>query len=63
MIQFEGVDITHLDKPKLRPLRRCMQMIFQDPYSSLNPRLKVRDIINEAFVVHGIGTRRDRPGG
>ena len=37
-------------------------MIFQDPYSSLNPRLKVRDIINEAFVVHGIGTRRDRPG-
>jgi oligopeptide/dipeptide ABC transporter ATP-binding protein len=61
VIQFEGVDITHLDKPKLRPLRRRMQMIFQDPYSSLNPRLKVRDIINEAFVVHGIGTRRDRP--
>jgi oligopeptide/dipeptide ABC transporter ATP-binding protein len=62
VIQFEGVDITHLDKPKLRPLRRRMQMIFQDPYSSLNPRLKVRDIINEAFVVHGIGTSRDRPG-
>jgi oligopeptide/dipeptide ABC transporter ATP-binding protein len=38
-----------------------MQMIFQDPYSSLNPRLKVRDIINEAFVVHSIGSRRDRP--
>ena len=37
-----------------------MQMIFQDPYSSLNPRLKVRDIIEEAFVIHGIGTRRDR---
>jgi oligopeptide/dipeptide ABC transporter ATP-binding protein len=36
-------------------------MIFQDPYSSLNPRLKVRDIIDEAFVIHGIGTRRDRP--
>jgi peptide/nickel transport system ATP-binding protein len=39
---------------------RRMQMIFQDPYSSLNPRLKVRDIIEEAFVIHGIGTRRDR---
>jgi oligopeptide/dipeptide ABC transporter ATP-binding protein len=39
-----------------------MQMIFQDPYSSLNPRLKVRDIIGEAFLVHGIGTKRERAG-
>ena len=61
VIRFDGADITHLDKPALRPLRRRMQMIFQDPYSSLNPRLKVRDIVEEAFVIHGIGTRRDRP--
>jgi oligopeptide transport system ATP-binding protein len=60
-VHFDGADITHLDKGALRPLRRRMQMIFQDPYSSLNPRLKVRDIVNEAFVVHEIGTRRDRP--
>ena len=61
VIRFDGTDITHLDKQALRPLRRRMQMIFQDPYSSLNPRLKVRDVIGEALVVHAIGTRRDRP--
>ncbi|HEX3350892.1 MAG TPA: ABC transporter ATP-binding protein [Acetobacteraceae bacterium] len=60
-VRFDGTDITHLDKAALRPLRRRMQMVFQDPYSSLNPRLKVRDIIGEAFVIHGIGTPRDRP--
>jgi oligopeptide transport system ATP-binding protein len=61
-VRFDGADITHVPRSALRPYRRRMQMIFQDPYSSLNPRLKVRDIVGEAFIVHGIGTRRDRPG-
>src|SRR5579871_5902448 len=60
-VRFEGADITHLDKPALRPLRRRMQMIFQDPYSSLNPRMKVRDIIGEAYVIHDIGSSAERP--
>lgn len=60
-VRFDGIDITHFDRAAMRPLRRRMQMIFQDPYSSLNPRLKVRDIIKEAYVIHGIGTEQDRP--
>jgi oligopeptide/dipeptide ABC transporter ATP-binding protein len=59
-VHFDGADITHLDRSAMRPLRRRMQMIFQDPYSSLNPRLKVRDIIKEALIIHGIGSIRDR---
>jgi oligopeptide/dipeptide ABC transporter ATP-binding protein len=59
-VHFDGVNITQLDRATMRPLRRRMQMIFQDPYSSLNPRLKVRDIIKEALVIHGIGTVQDR---
>ena len=59
-MRFDGTDITQLDRAAMRPLRRRMQMIFQDPYSSLNPRLKVRDIIKEAFVIHEIGSARDR---
>ena len=59
-IRFDGIDITHRDRAAMRALRRRMQMIFQDPYSSLNPRLRVRDIIGEAYAIHGIGTPRDR---
>jgi oligopeptide/dipeptide ABC transporter ATP-binding protein len=59
-VHFDSVDITHLDRAAMRPLRRRMQMIFQDPYSSLNPRMKIRDLIKEALVIHGIGTAHDR---
>ena len=53
-IEFEGVDITHHDKTQMRPLRRRLQMVYQDPYGSLNPRMKVSDIIGEPLVVHGL---------
>jgi oligopeptide/dipeptide ABC transporter ATP-binding protein len=46
-IRFDGRDITHLTQDQLRPLRAAIQVVFQDPYSSLNPRLRVREIIGE----------------
>ena len=60
-IVFEGRDITHSGRDEMRPIRRRMQMVYQDPYGSLNPRMKVRDIIGEAYVIHGIGTSAERP--
>ncbi len=54
-IQFDGVDITHLSDPQLRPLRRRFQMIFQDPMSSLNPRHRVGTIIAEPLRLHHMG--------
>ncbi|MGN9840326.1 ABC transporter ATP-binding protein [Nonomuraea sp. H19] len=53
---FEGQDITHMPQGKLRPLRRDMQMIFQDPYSSLNPRHTVGAIVGAPFRIQGIQT-------
>src|SRR5438132_13908222 len=55
-IVFEGRDITGLDEQGLRPVRRQMQMVFQNPASSLNPRRRVTEIIEEPLVVPGIGT-------
>jgi peptide/nickel transport system ATP-binding protein len=57
-ILFAGQDITRLGESELRPLRRRMQMIFQDPYSSLNPRHSVARIIGEPMRTHGIAGRR-----
>jgi oligopeptide/dipeptide ABC transporter ATP-binding protein len=63
-ILFEGRDLTKLGPDELRAVRRRLQVIFQDPYSSLNPRMTVGDIIAEPLGVHGIvrgtGARRDR---
>ena len=57
-IEFEGEDITHFDKERMRPLRRRMQMVYQDPYGSLNPRMRVRDIVGEPLEVHGLDKDR-----
>jgi peptide/nickel transport system ATP-binding protein len=53
-VKFEGRDISHLKRGEIKPLRKEMQMIFQDPYSSLNPRKTVGTIIGEPFKIHGL---------
>ncbi len=57
---FDGADLLALDPPALRAARRDMQMIFQDPFASLDPRLRVGAIVAEPLVIHGIGSRRER---
>jgi oligopeptide/dipeptide ABC transporter ATP-binding protein len=61
-IRLNGSDITRLDKAALRPHRRQMQIIFQDPFASLNPRMSAGDIVGEPLKVHGIGDAREREG-
>ena len=56
-IEFEGRDISNLSRRDLRPIRREMQMVFQDPYASLNPRKRVGTIIADPLRIHGIGDR------
>ncbi len=59
-IFFKGRDVTHLHGDVLRRLRTDMQMIFQDPQASLNPRMTVGSIVSEPLEEHGVGTRRER---
>ena len=59
-VNFQGRDILALDKKELRQIRREMQIIFQDPYASLNPRMKIGDIVGEPLVIHNEGTRNER---
>ncbi|WP_078579073.1 ABC transporter ATP-binding protein [Salipaludibacillus agaradhaerens] len=59
-IVFDGRDVTSFSPRKMRYMRRNMQMIFQDPYASLNPRHKVEKIIGEPLLVHGIGDAKER---
>jgi oligopeptide/dipeptide ABC transporter ATP-binding protein len=59
-IWFEGRDITSIGKNDLRGVRREMQIIFQDPYASLNPRLNILSIISEPLKIHGIGNKTEQ---
>ena len=58
-VLFEGRDVTRLDKDRMRPIRRRMQMVYQDPYGSLDPRMTVREIVGEPLRVHGMARDRD----
>ncbi len=59
-VSFDGRDITALSQSELRPLRKRMQIVFQDPYGSLNPRMTVEDIVGEPLLVHKVGGRNER---
>ncbi|MFC5265412.1 ABC transporter ATP-binding protein [Kribbella qitaiheensis] len=59
-VWFDGQDITGLSRRAMRPVRRDVQMIFQDPYGSLNPRRRVGSIIGDPFVIHGAASRAER---
>jgi oligopeptide/dipeptide ABC transporter ATP-binding protein len=59
-IKFEGRDITHLNDNQRKDLRRKIQMVFQDPYESLNPTKTIRDIVTEPLIVHGFTNVTDR---
>ncbi len=59
-ILHHGQDITQLDAAGMRAKRRAMQIVFQDPYGSLNPRMRVGDIITEPLIIHSVGDARSR---
>ena len=59
-IRVDGLDITGLDAQAMLPYRRRLQMIYQDPYASLNPRMSAGQIVEEPLVIHGVGRPQDR---
>jgi ABC-type oligopeptide transport system ATPase subunit len=59
-MRFRGEDVLAFDRARLRAVRRDMQMVFQDPYSSLNPRMRAHDIVEESLIIHRIGSRAER---
>ena len=59
-IVFDGEDLSRCNQRQLRPIRRRMQMVSQDPFGSLNPRMRVREIVGEPLKVHGLAGRRRR---
>jgi len=59
-VRFDGVELTKLSRGEMRRMRREMQIVFQDPYASLNPRMTIGDVVGEPLVVHKIGDRTRR---
>ena len=59
-VRFDGEELTTMPRNELRRMRREMQIVFQDPYSSLNPRMTIGDIVGEPLLVHKIGDRKRR---
>jgi oligopeptide transport system ATP-binding protein len=59
-VVFDGRELTELSGSELRPIRRRMQLVFQDPHSSLDPRMTVGDIVGEPLAVHKVGSRKER---
>ena len=59
-IHFAGQEITHFNDRQMRPLRREMQIVFQDPFASLNPRMTIGEIVGEPLIVHRVGTKAQR---
>src|SRR4029453_7798923 len=60
LIEFDGVDLTTLSKPGMRKMRRRIQMVFQDPNGSLDPRFTVGDLVEEPLIVHGVSDSAER---
>jgi ABC-type oligopeptide transport system ATPase subunit len=60
-VLYKGEDITHLSAREMRPYRTRMQMVFQDPFASLNPRMTVFDAVAEPMLVHGLAKRAELP--
>jgi ABC-type oligopeptide transport system ATPase subunit len=59
-VRFRGEDVLAFSRSRMRLARRDMQIVFQDPYSSLNPRMRVGDIVEEPLVIHGLGAKAER---
>lgn len=58
-VTFKGTDITHMSNKQLRPIRQHIQMVFQDPYASLNPRRRIGDLLAEPLIVHKYGEKSE----
>jgi ABC-type oligopeptide transport system ATPase subunit len=59
-VQFKGEDVLGFSRARMQQARRDMQIVFQDPYSSLNPRMRVGDIVEEPLIIHRIGSKAER---